>query len=69
MRSIFDFSRENTKIADWLADDAVWCEPVSDEVGLMMEGLFNRSATSVYMGLPKELILAPAANLKPPEKY
>ena len=51
-------SGETPKVAAWLVDDAVWCELVSDEVGLMMEGLFNRSATSVYMGLPKELILA-----------
>jgi hypothetical protein len=29
MRPIFDFSTENAKIADWLADDAVCCEPLS----------------------------------------
>jgi len=33
MRSIFDFSEENAEVADWLADDAVWCELLSDKVG------------------------------------
>jgi hypothetical protein len=30
MRTIFELSAENAKIADCLAEDAVCCEPVSD---------------------------------------
>jgi len=34
MRTILESSAEKEKIADSVADGAVWCEPVSDEVGL-----------------------------------
>jgi hypothetical protein len=29
MRTIFYFFTENAKIADWVADEAVWREPLS----------------------------------------
>jgi hypothetical protein len=41
MRTIFEFSAENAKIVDWLADDAVCCELLSDEEGLMVARSFE----------------------------
>jgi len=29
VRNVFDFSAENAKIVDWMADEAVWCELLS----------------------------------------
>jgi hypothetical protein len=36
MRSIFDTSAENAKIADWLADGAVCCELLSESNSLII---------------------------------
>jgi len=33
-RAIQQLERRISRDKDWVADDAVWCEPVSDEVGL-----------------------------------
>ena len=33
MRIIFEFSTENAKVADWLADDAGVSEPFSYDIG------------------------------------
>jgi hypothetical protein len=40
MRGIFDFPAESAKIADWLADEAVWRELLSGS-----NSLINRERT------------------------
>ncbi len=46
MRSIFDFSAENAKIVDWVADGAVCCELLS-----AMNSLLNRERTGNFFHL------------------
>jgi len=45
-RAIQQLERRISRDKDWVADDAVWCEPVSDEVGLMI--LTDRQLPSIW---------------------
>jgi hypothetical protein len=53
VRTILEFSAESVKIADWVADEAVWCEPLSASSSLIIRE--NTGNFAISGGLRSDL--------------